>query len=349
MFTNRNYLRARIKKRQGRNYFPGHYLYTTSEGGHGMPPIGSLDDINMRQLVYDNPNFRGYLNKYNWASLEPSRGTYDFSKILEDIATTVADEKVMIIGINERTFNDSYFPGPSYMNPASPDFDQDYQGAYFKVDLKAGTYPNLAMPIVADRMVEMISALGTAIIDRSSLSAITFMETSVEGMKDLDGYTNENYLSYLMRIHNTAAETFPETLIYQTVNWFAGLTNDQVDTFMANLVETHKGAFGATDIIALGAQHTEPLPTLDTPFGPYYIQYRGLTTMIVSAQAPTYGIYTARIQYDYAVNDIGANIIAWQPNRGFAGDPVYTIYDVRDVVNEENGRTNTTIPSNLLT
>jgi hypothetical protein len=348
MFTNRNYLRARIKKRQGKNFYPGHYLYTTREGAHGMPSIGSTDDINMRQLVYDNPNFMGYLNKYIWASLEPSLGVYNFSKIFEDLEISADDGKVMIVGINERTFSNSYFPGPSYMNPASPDYDDEYEGAYFTPEAKSGFYPNLAMPKVTDRTVALLAALGASIKDHPALSAIALVETAVVGLSALPGYSNINYLSHFIRVHDTVALAFPNTLIYQTVNWFAGLTSDQVDTFMVNLVETHKGAFGATDIIAFEVGNTEPLPTLDTPFGPYYTKYRGKAPIVVSAQAPTYNIYTARIQYDYAVNDIGAHIIAWQPNRGFAGDPTYTIYDVIDVVNEENGRTNTTIPSNIL-
>jgi hypothetical protein len=354
MFTNRNYLRTRIKKRQGKKFFPGHYVYTTLEGENGMPPLGSDADRGFRQLVSDNPNFTGYLNRYPWAAVEPSRGVYDFSKILEDLATTEADGKVMIVEIMERQWGETHpFPGPSYMNPESPDFDPAYTGVYFSPPTTPWKQkPNLCMPIFGDRMVELIAALGVAISKHPRLSMIFFTETANVGMQDQPGFTGAKYLTYLKRVTNVAAAAFPGTIIHHTTNWSEGMSLAEADEFIRHLVENHSGSFGATDIISLGAWEAElglePRSALVNSFGKYYDIFRGQTTITARAESPSFTNGTARTQYDHAVNELGANLIVWQINRGW-NNAIFTIDDIIDVVNEEQGRTNQTVPSNLLT
>jgi hypothetical protein len=349
MFTNRNYLRTRVKKRVGKRFLPGNYLYTTPESDNGMPPIGSTKDINFRQVVSDNPNFVGYLNRYSWASLEPGRGVYDFSKIIADFDTSDADDKYMMVWIGDRVFNNSGpFPGPSYMNPASPNFDSAYSGAFFHPEGKPeDTKFNIANPIAVDRFIDMLDAMGEAISNHPRLAMITLAETSIIGIEDLPGYTGQIELDQRKRIISAADRAFPNILLDQVVNWGNGMDDSQLDELMERLVETHNGAFGATDIIEKHPTTGVIRSALDNKFGGYYESYRGVAPIVMQAQSPTFQVHSAEYQYNHAVNDLGAHFIVWQPNNLW-NDAIYSIYDVIDVVNSVNGQTNTTIPSSIL-
>jgi len=346
MFTNRNYLRTRFKNRQRKKFFPGHYLYGGRNIDHGLSPLGSSADANIRQRVVDNPNFVGYHVTYFWRYLEPSRGVYDFTKILEDLEIARNDGKVLDIEIMERTWSDSVeFPGPSYMNPDSPDYDSDYAGMYFApVDDPYRVKPNLWKPIFGDRMVELINALGPVIDDHPTLALFGFNETANVGMPDQPGFTGAQYLTYLKRIHTAAAVAFPNTLVHQTTNWLEGMTNSQGKEFTEHLIEACKGAFGATDIIAL---NNGIKPALENSFGEYFIKYRDIAPLIFKCEAPSYAHGPAQMQFDYAIDTLGSNAVRWQPAQGWNPDEEFNIFDVIDIINATNGRVNPNIPSNL--
>jgi hypothetical protein len=350
MFTNRNYLRTRFKNRQRKKFFPGHYLYGNRNVDTGLPALGSSADANYRQRVVDDPNFVGYHVHYYWQHLEPSRGVYDFSKILEDLEIAKNDGKVLTVEILERTWGGEipFFVGPSYMDPASPNYDSDYAGMYFNPPNEPWRLkPNLWKPLFGDRMVELINALGPVIDDHPALALFGFNETANVGMPDQPGFTGEQYLTYLKRIHTAAAVVFKNTLVHQTSNWFEGMTPEQGEEFVKHLIEVCRGTFGAADII--GGLDDVLKPVLQNGFGEYYIKYRDVAPIVNNAEYATYAYGPAQRQFDYAVDTLGANIVRWQPAQGWNPGEEFDIDDVIAVIDAENGRVNPNIPSNLLT
>ncbi len=339
---------AQLKKK----FFPGHYLTTTLQDGYGMAPLGSVADRNTRQLVSANPNFRGYHNKYRWADLEPARGAYDFSKIIEDLSIAAADGKVMSFMIVDRR-NESRqpFPLPSYMNRASADFDLAYKDAYFIPTSKPGAIsPNWTSEILTDRMIDLVTALGAALDSHPTLASVGLPETAMIELKDQPWYDPNKHLEYYNRVHNAAARAFPTTIFNQMVNWRSGLSEEMADQMVERMVNTHSMSFGATDIIATHAVRGGVARALDSQFGKYYGLYRGTAIITIEAQAPTYNYGNARTQFDYAIEDAGAHTVLWLAmiKRYDDVELAFTINDVIDVVNAEGGRTNPIIPRSLI-
>jgi len=345
MITNRYLSAARKRTMQqiGKRFFPGHYLTAGTRHEHGMSPEGSIDDVNGRQLVDDNPNWRGYNNRYYWSYLEPEEGVYDFSKILEDLDRTAADGKVMIVSIEERTFDSNQnTPLPSYLSE-----DPIYQGGWYTTS--TGIFPKFWIPSIGNRMVALLQAMGEAINTNPTLAAVTFQETAVHDIQIQPGYLPAEYLIYLKKVHSAAHAAFPNTVISQTANWRAGMSAEQADEMMNHLVYECQGGFGSTDIIEQRIDDPYPRTALVNSFGAYYSSLRGIAPIITRVEAPTFNTQTARIQYDFVINEMGANIISWLPKLDLSGDPAFTINEVIAVIDAENGRINTTTPSNLLT
>jgi hypothetical protein len=348
MFINRNYLRTRSRNRQRKKFFPGHYIYVGTAEVQGLSEIGSSRDLISRQLVLNDPNFVGYHATYTWSHLEPSRGVYNFSKILQDLEIAQNDGKVLSVFIYERTWSpDVPFPGPSYMNPDSSDYDSDYADMYFSpVDNPYRKKPNLWKPIFGDRMVELITAMAAAIDEHPALAVVALPETANVGMPDQPGFTGAQYLRYLKRVNTAAAVAFKNTLFHQTTNWFEGMTEAQGKEFTEHLIEVCKGSFGATDSIAI----TDGIkPALENAFGEYFIEYRDIAPIFTRIESPSYQYGTAQIQFDYAVDAIGSNMVGWQVANNWVPGELFTIFDAIAVVDAENGRVNPNIPSNLLT
>jgi len=275
--------------------------------------------------------------------LEPTKNNYDFSKITEDIATSISHGKVM-------SFMVQTTKGADWIDHGLPDYiltDPEYEGGDFENVNQPGVYlPKLWLSALGDRMVALIQALGAAFDGNPAISMYTFPETSNTLQQLQPGFTSEGFLSYLKRTQLAAHTAFPTTLIAQTVNWRSGLSEEQADEMMDYLVNECKGGFGATDIIA-GGREDDGVSALDNSFGKYYAPYRGVASIVQKAETPTYSIYNARIQYDHAINDIGANFILWHPFLNYAGTSVFSFNEVIAVVNAEKGRINPNIPSNL--
>jgi hypothetical protein len=272
--------------------------------------------------------------------LEPTKNNYDFSKITEDIATSISHGKVM-------SFLVQYSKGADWIDHGLPDYiltDPEYEGGDFENVNQPGVYlPKLWLSALGDRMVALIQALGAAFDGNPAISMYTFPETSNTLQQLQPGFTSEGFLSYLKRTQLAAHTAFPTTLIVQTVNWRSGLSEEQADEMMEHLVYTCKGGFGATDII----EPDEGTTPFDTAFGKYYEPYRGIAAVVQKAETPTYSSQTAQIQFDFAVDTMQANYIIWHPFLNYTGTSAFSFNEVIAVVNAEKGRINTNIPSNL--
>lgn len=327
-----------------KKYFPGHYLYTNRTTAHGMPPLGSQEDLTMRQLISANPNWQGYTVKYTWRGLEPRFGVYDFSAIERDLRTAVNDGKKLAIFFRERVFSASDpFPGPSYMDPTSSDFNRDYEGAYFR-DSK-GWHPNLTHPAIGVRMRAIVTALGNEFDSHPALSSITFQETAVVDMKDQPGFTGLKYMNYLKDLHAAAEAAFPTTIVVQLVNWRGGMSEAETDEMMLHFVES-RGAFGEPDIMRKEPSATNITSPFDTQFKDYFINNNNKAPIWNHAQAVTFNASNARDQIDFAVDRLGAHFITWLPRRFLY--EAFSIYDVINEVDADQGRTNTVAPESLI-
>jgi hypothetical protein len=327
-----------------KKFFPGHYLSMSVRMGHGLPALGSSDD--KTPLVREVPEWPGYLVEYGWKHLEPQFGVYDFSQIEEDLITTVAHGKVMAIYLEERAYRPEHdFPGPNYMNPDHPDYDSYYAGSfYIDTITNKGYKPAFWKRPVSDRFIALIEALGAAFDDHPAIAAMTVGETALNGAMEQPGYTGIAYGEHLIRFHEAAAAAFPTTIVAQGVNWKMGIPWELNDEFMETLVN-NKGAFGLIDIIGRNPlnppdDYCAMLDDCGGNYGKYFDIYKGIAPIFQRGESGTFNTQTAQIQFDYAINEIGAHFIAWQPIGAWSESATFTIQDVIALAIATQGITN---------
>jgi hypothetical protein len=207
-----------------------------------------------------------------------------------------------------------------------------------------GKYPVFWNQNLADRFAALFTALGAAIDDDTTLSLIQIEETAISDAQLQPGYTNVGYAEAFRKVNEAASIAFPKTIFIQFVNYPGGMTTAQCDTLMHQIVNIYKNGFGGPDIF-----NFENRAALDYVFGKYYPMYKGIAPISHSGQTPGFKFRTAREHYDYVINQLNANFCSWVPvEMSWTTSPVFSIHDVINVINAENGRVNSTRPSNVV-
>jgi len=313
-----------------KKWFPGHYLKVRNMNN----PL----DHKIRELVKDNPNFRGYKIHVVWNELEPEKDKYDFSVIKDALNIAARDQKKLMIHIMDRVFG-------SIENPYLPDYmlTPEYEGGWF--DDGHTSIARAWLPAYRERWVNLIRELGKVFDNHPDLAGLMLSETS-KMFVPKDKPASWNYpdiIKFSDNTFSTMAEYFPTTLFFQYVNWGV---KDNRDEFMKNLVEKYRHGFGGPDIYDGKYPAENKTWTLDMQFGEYYQKYRGKAAISVENQRSGYKASGgAQEIFDYAVDRIGVNFLPWVP---ITEGGKYTIHDAIKVVNEQKGRINTSPPANIL-
>jgi hypothetical protein len=324
-----------------KKWFPGHYIYTH---GFSTPSNGMLEPA--RQYVLNNPVFKGYHGLYYWSDLETSPGVYNFSRITRDLDRAQADGKKMIVMLLDTNWRrgSSQSPVPSYMLNNS-----QYQGGDFlkSVDSsgKGQRTAKLWVPALADQRAKFFTAMGNAIDSHPALALVILPETALATNPELNaqpGYSAVNLYDGWKKVQTAVTNAFQQTILIHYVNYGnAGSTQAMRDEMMAHLVKTLKQGFGGPDILA-------PLGALDNQFGKYYGQYAGVAPISISNQNSGYRQNNAKTVFEYAVDKVGAHFVSWVPvEYNWNTGAVYSIREVIDYVNAQNGRVNNSTPSNV--
>lgn len=330
-------------------WFPGHYL-TSSPDRNGIAPAISQSAINM---VGGNPNFVGYKTLYLWGKHESRPGVYDFSKILADLDYAQGVGKKIVLVIRERQFDCALdFPLPEYMRDPS----SVYQGGVYTQIGGSSTdpdvcrrYPKLWIPEVANAFSAFWTALGAQIDSHPALALVQLQESAMVDLAKQEGWNQPAFLNNIINIHSAISAAFPTTPFTPYLNYLSGLGGNDAqraasqEAIIANLVGK-KGGMGDPDLVIDGGSGSP----LTKPYGEYWRTYRGIVTFAVDHQATSYQWLSAREVYDRGVDGLGVHFMAWQPiTLKTHPNSAYSIHDVIDVINAENGRINTAPPSNL--
>lgn len=321
-----------------KKWFPGHYGYATDNTTH----TGIMDS--WRNIFKGNPYFTGYHCQYWWYKLEPSKGVYDFSMIVADLAKCRADGKKMALKFYDRVFNTTkalnldQWPCPRYIvKTDDPDYDPSYEGGYY-VNVAANvTAPKLWVSAVAERQLLLLEALAAELDGDPDVSIMLLTEIALAGREAIAGYSDQRYHDTLRAMNNRVAAAFVETPVVQWVNF--GLTDALRDSLMVNIVETNKSGFGTPDT------YNRPGGALTNNFGEYYGTYAGVAHKYASVEWSGYDVDIPPAEIlDYGVDQLGLNFMAWLPRIvGVSGD----IYDAIDAINAQQGRINTAKPTNI--
>jgi len=328
-----------------KKWYPGHYLYVSPRS------FAEPMEQSNRNLVKDNPYFTGYHVKYYWAALEKEKGVYDFSLIEQDLVTARADGKKICIFIHDRDHTGTTVPVPLYLGE-----DPIYEGGYYKdFATTTDTYkymPKIWVPAVAERMGELLKAIGARFDEDTCIAYVNTPETSLTGSKKQPGFSATRLKDGYKIIYSAAAEAFPKTIFSQYTNWPGGLERAGSDEMMLHLATLRHG-MGSPDALEplrpyIGTE-TASSGALENWFGPYYTQYRGIIPITTGAQAPSYKANNPLTVLNYAINHLNVHFFTWNPQKKSGSpDNVFGIDEVIEMLNAEKGRINTTPPASVL-
>lgn len=305
---------------------PGHYLLA----GYARKNFPEIEN---------RKHFKGAKVEYNWADLEPNKGDYDFSGVERTLQALQKDGKRLFLTVRYKTFNTH-----ARSRACAPSDLHNNNGTILKLDesdLINGQDPRCTAAVwrehVANRLIELVRALGERFDKEPNFEGIIFPETALGlGNLDIPDLTSASYVKQLKRIMSAAKEAFPNSVVYQHGNWING-NQPAMDELMAHAHAIGIG-FGGPDL----------MPNRHTLSTKRHKDYKGKMPLSIDNQRATRvsGSSVERA-YQYAVNDpdgLHANHIFWSSR---ASSPWDFEANIAPVVEGHNGKINTGCPANL--
>jgi hypothetical protein len=313
-----------------KKWYPGHYVKIRHLDG----PIQD----GSRNIVKNNPYFKGYKIHVVWNELELAKDVYDWSVIQNYINIAESDGKKLMIHIQDRLFGKNANPYmPAYL------LTPEYEGGWFYSSSSGASYPKVWLASFQGRWNKLLQALGQEFDNNETVSGIMVSETSLN-TADAVGYSKTGHMNFIKSMHSTAAEYMPKTIFFQYVNW--GFTVEERLEMMTHIVEVCKNGFGGPDIINMQPKRDDHRYVLKNAFGPYYTKYRGIAPISVEQQGTGYWDLDARTFFDYAVDVVQLHFLPWSVYN--KTDRAWTFNDALEIINQEQGRINTTPPTNYI-
>jgi|CXWL01.1.fsa_nt_gi hypothetical protein len=292
----------------GVKWHPGHYYTLMGQGKNNPKYMAQV----YRELK-KTPALRGIQIRYDWAELEPAENMYDFTSIEHHLAELASQKKRLIILLQMKSFNPSTAFVPDYLKREDSIFPFRTFG---EKDIK-GYNLKLWNPLVHDRMVALISALGKRFNSHPYFEGIGLTETALgQPLEETPKNQLDNYYSNLLSINQQIRKYFPNTMTYQYTNY----PRPMLKSFISKLREIGTG-LGGPDIFmddpgliaresknsAKGVYHHYPELSGIVPLTPSVMQTNYETTRHdKKGRAPSINEL-----YFFARDNLKANYIFW--------------------------------------
>jgi hypothetical protein len=285
---------------QGIKFHPGHYVMLTR---------GDLVSTTLTQLkdIQNVSSIKGAVIIIPWASLESSKGVYNYALIDTYVNRLKSYNKRLIIRILDRRFSLSRSTGiiPSYMLTSA------YNGGVVRDN--DGYVARLWEPVVMDRMIALYRAIGRRYDNNMYFEGIASEETTLDFDQPFpSGYSHAKLVAQYKRLITQARPAMPKTGIFLNTNWLGSRA------YMSDLVQ----AMVEPDI-ATNSSNTEPNDLNDgqivwTGGGTLGADYRGLLAIGTSVEHAELGghlgKYTPQQVGKWAYERIRANYVIWVRN-----------------------------------
>lgn len=121
--------------------------------------------------MVSEPKVTGFNVRVEWASMEPTKGTYDFSRIADDIIPNIGDKKFMVF-INDVSFKAEDWYMPQYL------IDEGYAWYKRESNHSKGTAPLRHEPYVVDRYLRLVEQIANTFNDHPQFAGIAMQETA---------------------------------------------------------------------------------------------------------------------------------------------------------------------------
>ena len=229
----------------GRKFHPGHYI--------ALMRNGSSEKIMSQSM---KPGVVGFVKRYTWREVEPSKGQYNFAGVKADLAWAQANGMRMIIMFEDRTFS---------LEKAGPQYLDQYE----QRTASGGYCLERWQPAVVSAWINMIRAFGAQFDKHPNLEGIATQETSLgfsSAVMKAAGYTPEKYRDSYISILSAAAAALPTSRVFWFMNFFNGNQN-----YIASIAS----AVAPKGVLMGGPDVWPDNKGLATRTYPFYTQFKG--------------------------------------------------------------------------
>lgn len=191
--------------------------------GHYYMLMGNKNNPKYMAQVYselkETPALRGVLIRYNWEELEPAKGVYNFTSIDQRLAELSARKKRLVILLQTKSFNPNNANVPDYLKT------EIYEGGVFAfkrhgTNIVKGHNIKLWNPLVHDRLVELVRALGKRFNSHPYFEGIGLPETAMgKPLVALSSNEIDKFYNNLLSINEQMRKHFPNTMTFQFTNY----------------------------------------------------------------------------------------------------------------------------------
>jgi hypothetical protein len=296
-----------------RKYHPGHYTIIINGVGAQKFMSSSIQ-----------PGMVGMVRRYSWRSVEPTKGTYDFSVIKSDLAWATANGMHFIVVITYKTV-DGTMDGPAYLDP-------------YEIRNKVGGYTlQLWSPTVIARYNALVKALGAQVDSIASFEGLGDQESSLS----LDsatlktwGYTPELYRDALINMLSASSASLPTSRVFWYMNFLAGN-----QSYIGDIA----AAVAPLGVVMGGPDDWPDNKSLVNKAYPYYTQFAGKMPLFIQVEGANYAephmtsgystkYWTMQELYDYARTNLHVNYMFWMriPRPAYADS--YDWFDALPVI-----------------
>ena len=177
-----------------------------------------------REAIHNHPflnnsRFEGAQIMYSWAQLEPAKGLYDFSVVLDDYNYLKSKGKKLFIQLQDATFNPKYKAIPDYLE--AEEYDEGAIEQRAENGEPAGWVAKRWNTNVQARFAGLLTALGHAIDGK--IEGINLQESAIEVSHEFDkSFTPAIYVESLRTNMLALKKAFPTSTTMQYANFMPG-------------------------------------------------------------------------------------------------------------------------------
>lgn len=309
-------------------WHPGHY-YSLMD--HGKDASWYWSQV-YRELKA-TPALRGVHIRYSWAELETNEGVYNFSAIAKRLSELSAINKRLIIMLETRSFGLSGKLIPDYVKASKYEGGAYVYGSQNK-EGQQGYNIKLWNPLVHDRLVELMRALGNRFNSNPYFEGIGLTETAMgQSSVPLTRIQVNEYYENMLSLQKHMRHHFPNTMTFQ----FTNFPRPILESFIGSLNAMGTGLGGPDVFLEEPGLHYSKDPQ---GVYNYYPRLSGIIPLTPSVMTGNYKNTradgtgyepTVKELLDFARDKLKANYIFWTRNTDYS-------YKVREMLNSKAHR-----------
>ncbi|OHD53335.1 MAG: hypothetical protein A2096_01900 [Spirochaetes bacterium GWF1_41_5] len=319
---------------------PGHYVLETPNTGEDW------------MIISNNSYFKGLKIGVLWRMVEPEKNQFNWEKIDSHLKQVKAMKKHLMVYFLDRVFRDQDpVPVPDYILKG-----KEYNGGVVKhgsINTGQGMVARLWDPVVMKELNRVICAMGERYDRDPNFEAVFFDETALNidmNPHKSGGYTDDNYIKCLIERLNSAKKAFPNTMVFQHINYFPCVV-DALYKYYTDPSTANGVGFGGSDLVPdLGRTKK----TRNYSYQ-YFPKSSGLIPLAMDVQTPNFtrqkGNFSSSLNlfFDMGIDTLKLNYIIWSmPNKNWKMYDWDWDRDIFPYVSSRKGYTHTNFPAMII-